>query len=180
MTTKNAKKTTSTKSTKSSAKKSAAPKAPKFGPVSHVSLSRTKKAGEYAVTVNGKPAGFVTNDPMTGWAGTGAAEQLLVDVDGFEALLNSAAVADKNVKPSPVAKGNKAVDAKEAKKAAKKAKGEKVKRVSSGSRIREMLKEGMETEAILATIKKEFPDSKATKADVSWNKWAMNSGHIKG
>lgn len=193
MTTKNAKKTTSTKSTKSSAKKSAAPKAPKFGPVSHVSLSRTKKAGEYAVTVNGKPAGFASNDAMTGWSGTGQTEKLLVEVDGFEALMNSAlkslnktltvgefaAVADKNAKPSPVAKGNKAVDAKEAKKSDAKKSKKGASKPGSTARIAELVKEGkLDNEAIAEAIRKEFPEAQTNKSNVSWVRWALKTGRM--
>ena len=43
-------------------------------------------------------------------------------------------------------------------------------RPGSGARIREMLKDGLTPDAILTVIHKEFPDSKATKADVAWNK----------
>lgn len=40
----------------------------------------------------------------------------------------------------------------------------------SGFRIRQMLVKGMQTDAILAVIRKEFPDSKAKAGDVYWNK----------
>lgn len=40
----------------------------------------------------------------------------------------------------------------------------------SGYRIREMLVKEMPTDKILATIHKEFPQSKATSSDVSWNR----------
>jgi len=43
-------------------------------------------------------------------------------------------------------------------------------RLGSGFRIRQMLVKNMPTDKILATIHKEFPDSVATGADVSWNK----------
>lgn len=43
-------------------------------------------------------------------------------------------------------------------------------RPGSGVRIRELLKQGVDPDAIVATIHKEFPGSKATKSDVSWNK----------
>lgn len=39
-----------------------------------------------------------------------------------------------------------------------------------GARIRGMILEGVSTEAILTTIHKEFPASRATAADVSWNR----------
>ena len=39
-----------------------------------------------------------------------------------------------------------------------------------GVRIRELIKKGEETEAILKTIHKEFKGSKATAADVAWNR----------
>ena len=44
------------------------------------------------------------------------------------------------------------------------------KRVGSGERIREMLEQNMTPDAILGVIHDEFPGSKATKADVAWNK----------
>lgn len=40
----------------------------------------------------------------------------------------------------------------------------------SGARIRELLVAGKPTDVILATIKKEFPASKATANDVAWNR----------
>ena len=33
----------------------------------------------------------------------------------------------------------------------------------------------MDTEAILAAVRKAFPDSKAKAGDVAWNKWKMNA-----
>lgn len=65
--------------------------------------------------------------------------------------------------------------------AVKSVKGARIKRVNgdsaprvpfrgSGYRIRELLKAGREPEHILTVIHREFPDSKATRADVSWNK----------
>jgi len=43
-------------------------------------------------------------------------------------------------------------------------------RPGSGARIRELLVAGHDAESILATIRREFPQSKATKADVAWNR----------
>lgn len=43
-------------------------------------------------------------------------------------------------------------------------------RLGSGHRIREMLLQGMGTNEILKIIHNEFPQSKATASDVSWNK----------
>jgi hypothetical protein len=43
-------------------------------------------------------------------------------------------------------------------------------RRGSGYRMREMLVQGKSTEAILAVIHKEFPESTAAASDVSWNK----------
>lgn len=43
-------------------------------------------------------------------------------------------------------------------------------RPGSGARIRELLTKGWSHEKILATIHQEFPGSKATKSDVSWQK----------
>ena len=43
-------------------------------------------------------------------------------------------------------------------------------RRGSGYRIRELLCEGRPTEAILATIRAEFPESKAGPSDVAWNR----------
>jgi hypothetical protein len=40
----------------------------------------------------------------------------------------------------------------------------------SGARIREMLMKGMDADSILAVIHKEFPGSRASKSDVSWNR----------
>jgi hypothetical protein len=39
-----------------------------------------------------------------------------------------------------------------------------------GQRIRDMIESGADTQSILTTIHQEFPTSKATAADVSWNK----------
>lgn len=39
-----------------------------------------------------------------------------------------------------------------------------------GARIRELLRAGHSTDAILATVRKEFPWSKAKESDVSWNR----------
>lgn len=73
------------------------------------------------------------------------------------------------------AKADKA-EKKAGKKASKAKAEEKVKAPSSGARIRELLAEGKDAEAILAIVHKEFPDSKATKGDVAWNKWKMKQG----
>jgi DNA (cytosine-5)-methyltransferase 1 len=43
-------------------------------------------------------------------------------------------------------------------------------RSGSGARIRELLQKGWEADRILETIHKEFPDSRATKSDVNWNR----------
>lgn len=43
-------------------------------------------------------------------------------------------------------------------------------KLGSGFRIRQMLVKGMRSDAILAVIRKEFPDSKATNSDISWNR----------
>lgn len=50
------------------------------------------------------------------------------------------------------------------------------KKPGSGKRIRELLRKGWDAERILETIHKEFPGSKATKSDVSWNRGAMKPG----
>lgn len=42
--------------------------------------------------------------------------------------------------------------------------------LGSGRRIRELLEDGCTTNEILVVIRKEFPASKATSADVSWNR----------
>lgn len=62
--------------------------------------------------------------------------------------------------------------------AAKKAKAEKgPKKVGSGERIRQLLLEGKDADAILVIIHKEFEGSKAAKSDVSWNKgWLKRNG----
>lgn len=49
-------------------------------------------------------------------------------------------------------------------------------RPGSGMRIRELLQKGWDTERILATIKKEFPQSKATGSDISWNRRQLQPG----
>lgn len=43
-------------------------------------------------------------------------------------------------------------------------------RPGSGRRMRELLQAGRSTDEVLATIRAEFPQSKATSADVSWNR----------
>lgn len=40
----------------------------------------------------------------------------------------------------------------------------------SGERMRELIMKGVDADSIIKTIHKEFPGSKASKADVSWNK----------
>lgn len=84
------------------------------------------------------------------------------------------AVAEKRAKvDAATAKAAKA-EAKKAPKAAKKGeKKERAPRAGSGSRIKELLRKGMDAEKILAVVHREFPDSKATKGDVAWNKWDM-------
>lgn len=42
--------------------------------------------------------------------------------------------------------------------------------LGSGARIRELLEDGRATDEILVIVHKEFPTSKATSADVSWNR----------
>lgn len=43
-----------------------------------------------------------------------------------------------------------------------------------GRRIRDMLRKGWEAERILGVVRKEFPTSKATKADVAWNRGKLH------
>lgn len=48
-------------------------------------------------------------------------------------------------------------------------------RIGSGFRIRQMLVKGMQADAILAVIHKEFPGSKATNSDISWNRGKLRA-----
>lgn len=48
--------------------------------------------------------------------------------------------------------------------------GPRLAKPGSGVRIRELLMKGKDADEILSIIHKEFPGSKATKSDVSWNK----------
>jgi hypothetical protein len=77
------------------------------------------------------------------------------------------AVAEKKAKTmaeKPAAPGKKSNAKKSNAKADKK---------TSGALIKQMILEGADAETILATIHKEFPGSKATKGDVSWNRWDL-------
>ena len=49
------------------------------------------------------------------------------------------------------------------------------KKGTSGELIQRMLlrRQVPSTEAILAAVRKAFPDSKATASDVSWNRWML-------
>lgn len=72
--------------------------------------------------------------------------------------------------PAPVAKPPAYAKAKAYIKKSATASGSHVTRMGSGYRIRQMLVEGKPTETILKIIHKEFPMSKATGSDVSWNR----------
>lgn len=48
-------------------------------------------------------------------------------------------------------------------------------KTGSGLRIRELLQAGKDADTILAIIHKEFPGSKATKSDVSWNRGKLRA-----
>jgi hypothetical protein len=87
------------------------------------------------------------------------------------------AVAEKKAKtmaekPAAPAPGKKTA-AKKSAKADKKVKADKAPRETSGALIKQMILDGADAETILAAVHKAFPDSKATKGDVSWNRWDL-------
>lgn len=89
------------------------------------------------------------------------------------------AVAEKRAKveaekPAAPAKKTKAKKAdKVSRGPAKKAKEGKAPRETSGALIKQMILDGDDAETILAAVHKAFPDSAATKGDVSWNRWDL-------
>ena len=50
--------------------------------------------------------------------------------------------------------------------------------IGSGARIRQLLQEGLHTDAILSIIHREFPGSKAGPSDVSWNKGKLKKAGV--
>lgn len=80
-------------------------------------------------------------------------------------------MAEKPLEPAPAKKtAAKKGNAKADKKAAK---ADKAPRETSGALIKQMILEGVDAETILKAVHKAFPDSKATKGDVSWNRWDL-------
>jgi hypothetical protein len=49
----------------------------------------------------------------------------------------------------------------------------------SGARIRELILKGFDNDKILATVHKEFPDSKAKASDIAWNKGKLRKDGVK-
>lgn len=95
------------------------------------------------------------------------------------------AVAEKRAKveaekPAEPAKKSTKKSSKAEKKAPK-AKEAKEPRATSGALIKQMILAGDDAETILAAVHKAFPDSAATKGDVSWNRWDLKrKGLLKG
>lgn len=95
------------------------------------------------------------------------------------------AVAEKRAKveaekPAEPAKKATKKSSKPEKKAPK-AKEAKEPRATSGALIKQMILAGDDAETILAAVHKAFPDSAATKGDVSWNRWDLKrKGLLKG
>lgn len=86
--------------------------------------------------------------------------------------------AEKPLAPAPA---KKTVAKKGNAKADKKAKETKEPRATSGALIKQMILAGDDAETILAAVHKAFPDSSATKGDVSWNRWDLKrKGLLKG
>ena len=68
-----------------------------------------------------------------------------------------------------------AADTRPPRKAAKEA-GTKRKMKSSGARIRELIIQGkLDIPGLLEVIHREYPDSKASSGDVSWNRWQLKT-----
>lgn len=83
--------------------------------------------------------------------------------------------AEKPAEPAKKATAHKGGNGKNPRKGEKtpKAKEAKEPRATSGALIKQMILAGDDAETILAAVHKAFPDSSATKGDVSWNRWDL-------
>ncbi len=91
--------------------------------------------------------------------------------------------AEKPAEPAKKATAHKGGNGKNPRKGEKtpKAKEAKEPRATSGALIKQMILAGDDAETILAAVHKAFPDSAATKGDVSWNRWDLKrKGLLKG
>lgn len=89
--------------------------------------------------------------------------------------------AEKPLTPAPAKKTAAKKGNAKADKKAEKTKEPKEPRATSGALIKQMILAGDDAETILAAVHKAFPDSSATKGDVSWNRWDLKrKGLLKG
>lgn len=90
-------------------------------------------------------------------------------------------------KPGKVTNGSGTVDKKAAaakakeikKKMAKAKEPKKDGKKGSGSLIRELIMKGLDNEAILVEVRKQFPENNTKTGDVSWNRWKMRTDGVK-